>query len=102
MNEDDKYGDEDLDDEESMRLDSGLGKLIRINRLSEKANSIRVHPELANSIEDTDPVWNELFEYVNEISYLTIEGEIPTEDKIKVVRDWLFSDPEIEQMLSPL
>jgi polyribonucleotide nucleotidyltransferase len=104
MSEDDRNLDDDDDVDEDMdeRLDTGLNKMVRINRLSERANNILKQPELANSIEDTDPVWNELFEYVNEISSPLIEKKITIEDKIEIVRNWLFADPEIEQMLSPL
>jgi len=98
MGEDDNNDDEYEKALEEFRRASR--RSVRINHLSERANNILKQPELANSIENTDPVWNELFEYVNEISSPLIEKKISIEDKIEIVRDWLFSDPEIEQMLS--
>jgi len=35
------------------------------NYLSKRAKDIVEHPELLDSIDDSDPIWNELFEYVN-------------------------------------
>jgi hypothetical protein len=75
-------------------------RTVRINRLSERGINIVDYPELAKSIEDTDPIWNELYEFVNGISYNQITDEISIEEKVEVVRKWLFRDPKIDRLLS--
>ena len=69
-----------------------------VSHLSERAENIRLHPELLESIEETDPIWHELFDYViDSCTPFTIEGEIPINEKIKIVRCWLPpGDPDSE------
>jgi len=42
-----------------------LRDLLSRDSRSERAKSIMEHPELLDSINNTDPIWNELFKYVN-------------------------------------
>ena len=77
---------------------SSEGIITYISGLSERAENIRLHPELLDSIKDTDPIWNELFDYViNSCTPFTVEGEVSIKEKIKIVRCWLPpDDPDTE------
>jgi hypothetical protein len=78
-----------------------MSKSTPKNPLSDRAKNIRKHPDLMDSIDDSDPIWNELFEYAINIHPLVIEfeNEISIEDKAKVVRR-LRPHPETDAWLS--
>jgi len=63
-----------------------------ISHLSERAENIRLHPELLDSIEETDPIWHELFTYVNRTGMVVYDEDIPIKEKAKIVRDQLSED----------
>jgi len=96
----------DQDDKDLIkRCDESLSELQKLSsyigynsNLSEHAENIRLHPELLDSIEETDPIWNELFDYViDSCTPFTIEGEVSIEEKIKIVCCWLPpTDPDTE------
>jgi len=96
MNEDDDY------EKALEELRKISRRTVRINRLSERGTNIVDHPELMDSIEDTDPIWHELYEYIVGFESYEVEEVNLIEEKAKEVRKWLSDDDEIGGMLSPL
>jgi hypothetical protein len=80
-----------------------MGESVRINHLSERGRNIKEHPELMDSIEDTDPVWNELYEYIEGFESSDVGEANSIEEKAKEVRKLFSDDDEFDdRMLSPL
>jgi hypothetical protein len=76
-----------------------MSESVRINHLSERGRNIIDHLELMDSIEDTDSVWNELYEYIMEIESCKVEEGISIEEKAKEVRRWFSNDAEFDRMI---
>ena len=85
--------DKNLDDDDSKLFS------VRINHLSERGTNIVDHPELMDSIEDTDPVWNELYEYIVGFESYDVEEANSIEEKAKEVRKWFSDDAEYDRMI---
>jgi hypothetical protein len=63
-----------------------LEDLLDKDTRSERAKSIMEHPELMDSIVDTDPIWNELFNYINGGPICLDEDKCTVQEKIRFIR----------------
>jgi hypothetical protein len=77
-----------------------MGESTPLYPLSHRACDILDHPDQMDFIEDTDPIWNELYRHIINIHNWD-EEDIAIEEKAKLVRDFR-PDPEIDRLLSPL
>jgi hypothetical protein len=77
-----------------------MGESTPLYPLSSRAWDILDHPDQMDSIEDTDPIWHELYRYIVDI-WNWEEENITIEEKAKLVRRFR-PNPEIDELLSPL
>jgi len=67
-------------------------ELLDRDTRSERAKNIMEHPKLMDSIENADPIWNELFKCVNNTHRLIDEDELTIQQKAQIVHNRLNSD----------
>ena len=69
-------------------------RYVRDDKLSERAKNIVEHKELLDSIEDTDSIWHELYEYTVSNKDPEVLEKVPIKEKAEYVRySFLCNEP---------